>query len=201
MRFDSTSIHLYWDHPPEDTHYGFIREYRLNVTELESGERWREVVGSEETEAILSGLHPYYTYYITIIPVTIEEGENYTHITIRTAEDGEVTDDTECGFKALFDSLAPSAPPLNLVISDLESRSFHLQWGPPPADRANGIIRKYLVNLTEESSGRERILETFGTSLEVNDVHPHTTYLVSVSAFTVSNGPALLEVVSTLEDG
>lgn len=182
VRFDSTSIHLYWDHPPEDTHYGFIREYRLNVTELESGGRWREVVDSEETEAILSGLHPFYTYYITIIPVTVEEGDNYTHITIRTAED------------------APSAPPSNLVISNLESRSFHLRWDPPPTDRANGIIRRYLVNLTEERSGRERILESFSTSLEVNDVHPHTTYLVSVSAFTVSNGPALLEVVNTLED-
>ena len=89
IKFDSTSIHLYWSHPPEDTHYGILREYWLNITELESGRRWREVVDAEDTEAILTDLHPYYTYHITIIPVTIEEGDNYTEITIRTAEDGE----------------------------------------------------------------------------------------------------------------
>lgn len=46
------------------------------------------VVDSEETEVTLSSLHPYYTYHVTIVPVTIEEGENYTEITIRTEEDG-----------------------------------------------------------------------------------------------------------------
>lgn len=89
VHVDSTSIHIEWSHPPEDTHYGFIREYRLNVTELETGERWRVVVDSEATEATLVSLHPYYTYHVTIVPVTIEEGDNYTEITIRTAEDGE----------------------------------------------------------------------------------------------------------------
>ena len=88
VTFDSTSIHIYWNHPPYDTHYGFIREYRLNVSELETGSWWREVVDSEVTEVVLTSLHPYYTYHITIIPVTVEEGDNYTEITIRTAEDG-----------------------------------------------------------------------------------------------------------------
>ena len=87
---DSTSIHIYWSHPPEDTHYGFLREYRLNVTELETGDKWRVVVEAEATEALLMPLHPYYTYHITIVPVTVEEGDNYTEITLRTAEDGEL---------------------------------------------------------------------------------------------------------------
>lgn len=88
VKFDSTSIHIYWDHPPEDTHYGFIREYRLNVTELETGAKWREVVDSESTEALIEMLHPFYTYHVTIVPVTTVEGDNYTEITVRTAEDG-----------------------------------------------------------------------------------------------------------------
>lgn len=89
VQFDSTSIHIHWTHPPEDTHYGFIREYRLNVTELETGDKWRVVVNSQATEAVLTLLHPYYTYHVTIVPVTVEEGDNYTEITIRTAEDSE----------------------------------------------------------------------------------------------------------------
>lgn len=80
---------MYWSHPPEDTHYGVIREYWLNVTELETGARWRVVIDAEETEAVITSLHPYYTYHITIVPVTVEAGDNYTEITIRTAESGK----------------------------------------------------------------------------------------------------------------
>ena len=90
VTFNATSIHIYWTHPPEDTHYGVIREYRLNVTELETGKRTRVVVDSEEMEVVLMSLHPYFTYHITIVPVTIEEGDNYTEITIKTAEDGKL---------------------------------------------------------------------------------------------------------------
>ena len=90
IRFDSSSIHIDWTHPPEDTHYGVIREYRLNMTELETGTLSRVVVDSNSTEVVLESLHPYFTYHITIVPVTVEEGENYTEITIRTAEDGKL---------------------------------------------------------------------------------------------------------------
>ena len=60
------------------------------MTELETGTFRRVAVDSEETEVVLGSLHPYFTYHITIVPVTIEEGDNYTEITIRTAEDGKV---------------------------------------------------------------------------------------------------------------
>ena len=89
VTFDSTSIHIDWVHPPEDTHYGVIREYRLNLTELETGTRTRVVVNSNRTEVVFGFLHPYFTYHITIVPVTVEEGQNYTEITIRTEEDGK----------------------------------------------------------------------------------------------------------------
>ena len=86
ITFSATSIHVYWTHPPEDTHYGVIREYWLNVTEMETETRSRVVVDATKTEVVLSSLHPFYTYHITIVPVTIAEGDNYTEITIRTAE-------------------------------------------------------------------------------------------------------------------
>lgn len=96
---------------------------------------------------------------------------------------------------------APSAPPVNLSISDLESRSFHAHWAPPPITATNGIIRKYLVNLTDLSSGLERSMESFVPSLEIHSVHPYTVYLLSVSAFTVSGGPYAVLEVPTPQDG
>ena len=84
----ATSIHLSWDHPPEDAHQGIIREYRINVTELETERTFREVTPAENTEVVLESLHPYYTYRIVIVAFTVEEGSNYTTITIQTDEDG-----------------------------------------------------------------------------------------------------------------
>ena len=84
----ATSIHLFWDHPPEDTHQGIIREYRINVTELETGTMFREVTPAETTEVVLDSLHPYYTYEIVIVAFTVEEGSNYTTVTIQTDEEG-----------------------------------------------------------------------------------------------------------------
>lgn len=96
---------------------------------------------------------------------------------------------------------APSAPPGNLVITMLESRSVHLSWIPPPAGNINGIIRKYTLRVTEQTTGTVLTEESHNTTLEVYGLHPHTTYSVAVSAFTIREGPyAELHNVRTLED-
>ena len=83
-----TSIHISWDHPPEDTHYGMIREYRINVTELETGAMFNASTHSETTELAVNSLHPFYTYTFVIVPVTVDVGTNHSSITIRTEETG-----------------------------------------------------------------------------------------------------------------
>ena len=85
-----TSIHISWDHPPEDTHYGMIREYHITYTELETGAVFNTSTDSETTQLAVDSLHPFYTYTFFIVPVTVDVGTNHTAITIRTAETGNI---------------------------------------------------------------------------------------------------------------
>ena len=73
-----------WE-PPEDPN-GNIREYRVNVTEVETGRMFQ--VTTNTTSITIDSLHPYYTYNCTVVAVTIGPGPFSTVITVRTAEDG-----------------------------------------------------------------------------------------------------------------
>ena len=83
-----TSINISWDHPPENTHYGIIREYQITYTELETAEVFNTSTDSETTQLAVESLHPYYTYTFFVVPVTVDVGTNHTQITIRTEEAG-----------------------------------------------------------------------------------------------------------------
>ena len=85
-----TSIHISWDHPPEDTHYGIIREYQITYTELETGAVFNTSTDSETTELAVGSLHAFYTYTFFIVPVTVGVGTNHTEITVRTEEAGKM---------------------------------------------------------------------------------------------------------------
>ena len=85
-----TSIHISWEHPPEDTHYGIIREYQITYTELETGAVFNTSTDSETTELAVGSLHPFYTYTFFIVPVTVDVGTNHTEITVRTEEAGKM---------------------------------------------------------------------------------------------------------------
>ena len=85
---------------------------------------------------------------------------------------------------------------------DINARSLSLSWEPPPPDSLNGIIRKYIINLTDLYTGESAIHKSYNTSVKLCGLHPFTVYQVSVSAFTISAGPytEILEAV-TEEDG
>ena len=74
-----------WE-PPEDPN-GYIREYRVNVTEVETGRMFQLITNT--TGITIGSLHPYYTYNCTVSAVTIGPGPFSTVITVRTAEDGK----------------------------------------------------------------------------------------------------------------
>ena len=73
-----------WE-PPEDPN-GDIREYRVNVTEEETGRMFQLITST--TSITIGSLHPYYTYNCTVVAVTIGPGPFSSVITVRTAEDG-----------------------------------------------------------------------------------------------------------------
>ena len=89
VALNSTHIYLEWDPPPADQQFGELREYRITINELETSYTFQLSSASDVTEAIIGPLHPYYTYYCTILAVTVGEGPPSTVITVRTEEDGK----------------------------------------------------------------------------------------------------------------
>ena len=67
-----------------------IREYRINVTEIETGVLRQFTTPPDVRELVVGPLHPYYSYRSTIVAFTIEVGPYSTAITVRTEEDGEL---------------------------------------------------------------------------------------------------------------
>lgn len=83
---DSTTITLTWMPPPAEFHNGIVREYLINVTELETGQMFQQM--SLTTYASLVMLHPYYVYQIAIAAVTVSTGPFSAALDLRTLEDG-----------------------------------------------------------------------------------------------------------------
>ena len=95
----------------------------------------------------------------------------------------------------------PENPPLNPVGMATNSRTIQFSWGIPPG-RHNGIIREYRVNVTELQTGRAFQRTASTTSILITSLQPSYTYQLSVSAYTVSEGPYSPALnVTTPEDG
>ena len=102
---------------------------------------------------------------------------------------------------------APSAPPMAVNHSELTSNSTRLQWGLPPAEHLNGIVRAYVVTVSEQETRRSynltsRNLTSRLNELSIRNLHPFYGYDFSVCAVTVSQGPCTQSYsLQTLEDG
>ncbi len=82
------------------------------------------------------------------------------------------------------------------------SASVTLSWYPPSPETHNGVIRSYLVNVTEEESGESFLLRPTQTEITVSQLHPYYNYSFEVSATTILAGPFSVPLtVETLEDG
>lgn len=86
---NSTHIYLSWDPPPLDEINGLIREYRINVTEAETGTLVQYSVQPGEREFIVGSLQPFHTYHCIIVAYTVDVSPTTATITVRTDEDGK----------------------------------------------------------------------------------------------------------------
>ena len=83
----STIITLFWDPPPADAQNGIITQYRINITEVETGRFF--TLFSTTTSVNVTTLHPYYTYNCVIAAATMIGVGPYTSvITVVTLQDG-----------------------------------------------------------------------------------------------------------------
>ena len=65
---------------------GIIREYYVNVTDLQTEEV--QLYTSRSSEIEITNLHPYYYYKVKVAAYTVALGPFSEHFTIRTMEDG-----------------------------------------------------------------------------------------------------------------
>ena len=82
----STSFVLSWSPPPTSQQNGIIRQYTINVTEVQTGTSI--ILNSTSTSVSVLSLHPYYTYECVVSAYTVGSGPYSEVITITTSEDG-----------------------------------------------------------------------------------------------------------------
>ena len=76
-----------------------------------------------------------------------------------------------------------------------------IQWSPPQASDANGIIRSYTVILVNTRTGTVASYSTTNTNINITNLSPYTEYRYNVSATTVSEGPFTTSMqFTTFED-
>ena len=96
----------------------------------------------------------------------------------------------------------PTAPPANLTVTAVTSRTATLSWDPPPYERQNGVIRKYMLTVNRSDTSSFTVLNATMTELTVENLFPFRTYLFTVAAQTTELGPFTIEEVIQLpEDG
>ena len=83
----SRSITFSWDPPPPNEQNGIIREYRVNITEVNTGRILQFI--STITSLTVTTLHPFYTYEWIVSAHTVGTGPHTDVSTVSTPEDGE----------------------------------------------------------------------------------------------------------------
>ena len=81
-------------------------------------------------------------------------------------------------------------PPTNLVVVDTGSYHVELSWDDVEPLQRNGMIRYYLIYVTpiESSSATVETVTSYSTSHNLTALHPHTSYYITVAAFTIALG-------------
>ena len=100
-------------------------------------------------------------------------------------------------------SVAPSAPPNNLHVTDHDSSSVHLSWDPPPAEQHNGQLTGYTIKVKYQDGNKDRpSLTADNTSQVVDGLKPNTKYTFQVRAMTAAgSGPPASTENCTAEGG
>lgn len=98
--------------------------------------------------------------------------------------------------------LAPSEPPLDIILVSVNSMYIELSWKFPELENRNGVIRYFVVNITNFQNNEMSLFNSTSTLFLAYDLHPYSTYFLSIAAVTISMGPFSKEIsVTTLQDG
>ncbi len=82
----STYFILTWSSPPADTWNGDLKEYIVNISEVETGHVYQ--LYTDNTSIVVSLLHPFYFYECSVTAFTVAAGPYSDYIRTKTLEDG-----------------------------------------------------------------------------------------------------------------
>lgn len=102
----------------------------------------------------------------------------------------------------LFLLLVPASAPMNIINIELSARHFVISWDELPTEDENGLVRHYVINITEVNTGIDWYLTSSSPEVTLSDLHPYNNYSIVVAAYTIGTGPfsdPLL--ITTAQDG
>ncbi|XP_026099742.1 netrin receptor DCC isoform X4 [Carassius auratus] len=166
-----TSIQTSWD-PPSHTS-GPIQSYRLLWTETSTAKEQNvEVVGQSYR---MEGLKKFTEYSLRVLAVN---------------RHGPGLSDTDMLITTLSD--VPSAPPQNISLEVVYSRSIKVSWQPPPANTQNGFITGYKIRHRKTGRrGEQEAIEPNNLWYLFTGLEKGSQYSFQVAAMTVNGtGPS-----------
>ena len=93
---------------------------------------------------------------------------------------------------------APTAP-RNVALQDISSTHAIIRWMEP--EFPNGVVRRYILSLTNADDGTERNISTDQLSVNVTELVPFTEYWIVVFAETIAVGDGSSNIsIQTLQD-
>ncbi|EDQ88354.1 uncharacterized protein MONBRDRAFT_44299 [Monosiga brevicollis MX1] len=99
------------------------------------------------------------------------------------------------------DAAIPSAPPLNVAVSEITATTAQLSWESPPPLTLNGKLQSYRVVITSPGLPASSQDPTT-TSLMLTALRPYRAYTVTVAVQNIEGiGPASMGVVFTTAQG
>ncbi|KAK9700492.1 EPTP domain [Popillia japonica] len=179
-----TEVTLQWSKP---THSGeSIVSYELYWNDTYAKEKHHRRIGVTELYK-LTGLYPNTLYYIWLAARSQRgEGATTPPIPVRTKQ------------------YVPGAPPRNVSAEAVSPTSIRVTWESPPAERSNGNIVYYKLQVVEAGrSDSEASVTTLNTtSFVIDELKRWTEYRIWVLAGTsVGDGPSSYPItVRTHED-
>jgi hypothetical protein len=166
----STDVTLSWLPPSLQQQNGVIRNYTVNVCHPKTDNCWSELSGN--TQYTVSELHPFYTYHINVVAITVDSGPPTGYKSVTCLED------------------VPSGPPTNVTVEALSSSSLHMMWSEPEPESTNGIIREYEVIVRVLQNGSSSLMySVVDNELIIQFLTPYSDYECLVAAVTVKRGP------------
>nr|XP_055070582.1 neogenin 1a isoform X2 [Misgurnus anguillicaudatus] len=167
-----STVSLSWDVPL--TGNGEIQHYKIYY--LEKGVDNEQDLEVNTLSYTMTGLKKFTEYSFRVVAYNKHgPGVSTEDVSVRTYSD------------------VPSAPPQNLSVEVLNSKSIMVRWNPPATDAQNGEIIGYKIRYRKSGRKTEAAEITSGSQLSqlIEGLQRGTEYMVRVSAITVNGtGPA-----------